>query len=1210
MLANLTQLSVAVDKSSSELAWCLVHLITIVDTQGYTTPYLSSKKFSWAKPEAYDPEKLFLPLQESERELGFIDVLIKIAFIYQPYIVENFVRGLMKKGIQYDIEGSSNPEQPITLGVILDLDLARAIDQALKTTLTAFKSKPRLYLVHIMNNYLKLLRILEDSFQSLLKALSGSKKVEVTLILQNLVNTVYAVLCEMLLRDDKFSSTLFDFKFCENFLEILYEELFEHQLGELVNWLSTNFSFILVNLEKVQACTKSIKPAEVLKLEYFISKARGNMLAEKKKLNEIKLRMFDGIQRQNTIRYYDLAEDLVPTEEMQADSEICQQVQKKQGQKGAMRFDSDCMKKFYFFYEVGDTQTNYQNIRKYFENLTLSSSMLAEKFEKISLETEEKLFARFEEKKKKLQEEEEKDKVLKETEEVKENEEIKENEEPKEPEDNIISHIESVINIEQRISNLVTEETDAVTSPSEGIGRREIAVPSSKDEEVKKETSVIEEPVMMVDEDDSVEIMFLTDVGDLKKNCEKLPFTQKQFVECLFTQENEFILSTSELTIEKVMQNRKEFLKAYILDLPPSQAKLFVQYLPGFLKDQLEPKILNVNLFLPKHKETLISIIQDNNLLEQNNSEMFDLLNTSLAVLRKTLEKDLEAQLIDSPRTKPQKKDDSLLTEEYKATIDADASAFSENASQLQKAMCAITWLYQHDKELEILLINQLANRGEKRVYNQILSNPINQLRFLASMLLIIEDETLALFYQLTESHKKKIQLTYHQLCENALIILQEGCFQQLSMLVPSKALEAFVLPSVKEAEKEVIPEKCEIGNGFTRLIYLLGDDKYQLSADNRNLIIKIIHNYFVNEKPLYIVSESSSSLHLQFKHKILSRKLAEYISSTLLKISRSLDHDKKCLSILTEINKDINFLNSMKTEMTSMLREELKQVNLQINEVLSDLSKIQDPNEFTAKVESISKQNNLKALLGVIYLLSEPALPQFKGILGRKQFNDQNNQMNGKLLDWAVLLESFINEVTSSQDGKEFILSGFELICLEHKMKLPKISTTALQVFEILVKLKAVRVLVEEIAVPLKGSVESEGIDGLPLNSLQRVISRDVTEAPQYLGIVATFSQMRRECESLSINEIYNFSLVKMKKEFINKLLDAIAPNDTSKSLFCLKFSFYQNLAQKEQSSGIRRGLSSQKSNNYSYSNFIFSNFLIQQQQSRSTVTPIFKIL
>jgi hypothetical protein len=289
MLAKVTQLSVAVDKSSSELSWCLVHLITIVDTQGYTVPYISSKKFKWTRPEAYDPQKLFLPIGENETELGFIDLLIKAVFIYQPYIVENFIQGLIKKGIRYNIEASANPEQPITLGIIFDFELARSIDQALKITLEAFRQKPRLYLVHIMDNYCRLLTQLWISLQSLLESLSGAEKVEVCQVLQNIINTVSTIYCEMLLRTDDFSTDLFDFKFYENLLEILYERLFEHQLNGAVDWLATNFSFILVNLEKIQSFAKSAKHTEILDLEHFISRVSGGQTIPAKTPNDVKL---------------------------------------------------------------------------------------------------------------------------------------------------------------------------------------------------------------------------------------------------------------------------------------------------------------------------------------------------------------------------------------------------------------------------------------------------------------------------------------------------------------------------------------------------------------------------------------------------------------------------------------------------------------------------------------------------------------------------------------------------------------------------------------------------------------------------------------------------------------------------------------------------------------------------------------------------------
>ena len=173
-----------------------MHLITIVDKQSYAIPYLTTKKFKWIS-EKQDHQKLFLPISENEDELGFVDLIVKVAFHYQSYLVENLASLLMSAELRHSIASGTDPDKPITLSVVLMLDLIRAIDQALKMSLIVFRQKPQLLLVHTINNYLGLLRHLKKVFPSLLESLGNVQKLETCTIIQNLTNTVSDIYSEI-----------------------------------------------------------------------------------------------------------------------------------------------------------------------------------------------------------------------------------------------------------------------------------------------------------------------------------------------------------------------------------------------------------------------------------------------------------------------------------------------------------------------------------------------------------------------------------------------------------------------------------------------------------------------------------------------------------------------------------------------------------------------------------------------------------------------------------------------------------------------------------------------------------------------------------------------------------------------------------------------------------------------------------------------------
>ena len=248
------------------------------------------------------------------------------------------------------------------------------------------------------------------------------------------------------------------------------------------------------------------------------------------------------------------------------------------------------------------------------------------------------------------------------------------------------------------------------------------------------------------------------------------------------------------LSIDKITQKRKEFLNHHVLALLPVQRKLFVEFLPAFLKEQLDLELLNESLFHPQLKQHLMNIIHENKMLKQDSNEIFDLLNSTLAVHRRSLEKEEEELSVDNfAMTKALSKDNFTLTEEHRIKFEADNVSFINSEAQIQKAFCAITWLYQEDKEFEILLINALAkNKIDLQIYNQMLTNPLNQLRFLASILSIIEDNTLERFEKLIRAHSKKVKVTFNEVCSNALSFLtaESFSFEERSLRIPSSYLQ------------------------------------------------------------------------------------------------------------------------------------------------------------------------------------------------------------------------------------------------------------------------------------------------------------------------------------------------------------------------------------------------------------------------------------
>ena len=224
-----------------------------------------------------------------------------------------------------------------------------------------------------------------------------------------------------------------------------------------------------------------------------------------------------------------------------------------------------------------------------------------------------------------------------------------------------------------------------------------------------------------------------------------------------------------------------------------------------------------------------------------------------------------------------------------------------------------------------------------------------------------------------------------------------------------------------------------------------------------------------------------------------------------------------------------------------------------------------------------------------MISIICGAILSHFEDVRGKKDFDAKDKKLNGNLSKWVSIASRFVNELSKTESASEFIFSAFEITYLESEFQDSKShrepSVTTGTLFELLMNLKSLFVLVDDISTPVE--CPDELIEGFPVPKqatiLRMVASPDVDEGIEQITLSKAIPTSTVEEEKTKLSGFYKVYLLKIKRWFVVKLVNRVL-DSRAKTLFCMKYPFFLDLSQREQISQIRESPTSSRSKKPSF--------------------------
>lgn len=1167
-------------QENEQLSWCLSHIITIIDTHFYMIPYLLKKRVL-LNEKSIDMRQSSENFQSDRPELYFLELILTVAFTYQPLLVESLIQVLIKNGEYIFAPSSAETEKPVNFSSLISLEILIIVGKALKHTLAEFNKNPAKMPIYTFNNYFKLLQALTRQISSGIKKLPGTVKNDFKVVIEDISGIIYLIFCELLFKNDKIKIQMINFKLLMMSLQTLFEAAYGFNTAAQMNWKKQH-AFILTkldvlhSLEEPQNCLKNNPSNLVFYFKHDRIPAEGiekksNFSLSTKRLN------WSGFDGRSESNYYETFDDA--DESLGNLPDVSKQIKENINRKMRFITTAEYMEDFYSSLggdsPPGDLANSVDNIEskllpfvkeKQFPTSSEGKNQKAQPVEEKNGEEEIKI------------ESIELSGVTKSL--------------PSEPQDKVI--------------------VDSLNVPTE-IEAEKKNVPSEISFSDKLNISLYEEIFEMGKDRDVLEV-----------HCQEVCHLQKRFFERLLTFEARYYLNAIVLQLEVIMEARRDFLKEFLQSLPSQYLKLFWLFLSQQFKDLIKSKSEGDDELYLLCYDTIKQVLELDNLHQYTQIELFDALNFQFS------NKPLNANANEKNPNPPKKCVNPKQVIEYNELQEfvffTVKKKFFEDPEMIERASNSVKWLELKDSEMEkLLLFCACKNWNKIPIPDLFLLNLINELRFIGSLLELLEDKTLIKFQKLVSACNQEIKLEYNDLAAEIINFLADGLPVHVSSLVslkvPEACLKNYVLPVLKSENDDLEILTSYQRNGFERIMSLLFDNQIEQKRHCVRGIIRLATNYLERINGFFVVKDPNYYELGQYHHQMLSIETAEkcwYFLVDILKSNNQSDreHYQRFFQWSRSLFKSYSFFNSLKHEFLYVYLNHFHKAKEQLLTLLPELkTKEKSLAAFQAEYES-----NIKPLTWLTDILCESIISQFRGITSRKDYREKNEESKGVLGRWSLILELFVSDLINSKDFIDLILSAFEIICLESKKleQNSKSNNLTEQLFKLIVQIESSVILVKEIAVSEKvpswkkidleedkkgkgkedGELEikmeqreeeekkgeeekAEDLDAELLDlSLHRYVSTDLIEAPEVLPISLTFTEINDSRTLLKLDDILLHALMRTDRAFIVDLLAKMPDSDFSKTLFCAKFSFLQNLAQKERDAGIREAPSSHKSN------------------------------
>lgn len=1153
-------------KETFLLSWCFVHLINIVDNFSHGIPYIVSKKFKGLDSTVDD-----------SKATSFIDLLIE-SFKYQPYLAENLIVALLEKSKGFFVSSGSG-DKPIDLTAVLAFEVLGSVVRSLKQVYETYSKEPSHYKILMMENILKLLYTLQlKRFGDITNGLSKEEGAKFFDLLEALVSQIYTIYCDLSLKDHGHN---LDFPKAVALVSDLYRACSTYTIEKQKSWNEANLAFILNKLETFKQEKTAPEELNPLEIQCYSELTLEGKIVVDNRLNtsSSQAKTYSSENRYSSVIYYYLRmPSSIAATAQKDDLELCTKAKENSMKTHSFNFQRDCLESFISFYsQFGSfvekpikekliTEVKPQGV----EGLAKISNILDDQLLQ-RLKLKEAAAKKTQELQASLQENAQQQSIPAEKKEEESKKEIlAEIQKPKPAETS-----KTQINIESEKKLQISDNKETAISN-------------------KKELSVTEEFDITLLTDGLFEMFFELSKQDIMKRLENLLRDQKYFMEAVFTDELPYSLPNASVDIFEFQQNRGNTLRRFLKGLDPFQMKFFWLFLPAtfrtLIKNHTEADYNLYNLCM----DTIRQTTGMNDLAQYHNTRLFAALDRKFYHYKRLLtqnavKKEKEAE---KPAGNPQKNEvpvEALVyTEAEEKANQEKAIAFYESPQDHKRAASALSWLDLPDSQIEIITLQTACAPRSViclEAYQILLINPLNELRFIAFLLDLLEDPTLEVIKAIAAKYNFQRNVTYESVCSNILGILSQISINDyrpiIALKVPASYLSRYRLSSIERK----YPEEFGQLNGLERILNLLFSDSLSQNDPIITSIIQFAANY--TSKTQFCAVKKPSAFPLgQLLYQMISIELTEKLWFSIIDIwkrNRTLLPDNNWQELLGALMKNCSSFSVLRPVILQTYIPIIKAAKEKISSALTQLAQTE---KFADSLHQLyhSFATELTSLNYIVDAVSKNVLQYFKGVTGRREFHERNKQTNGALGKWGSAIRELIVELAASEDTKELILSMLEIICLESKHHEAQnvsnfhgsISEASSALFRVLVEFKAILVTGLEIAVPTKKlsdyATNQLGEIGMTkqYSALQRYVSTDIKEVPEVLPITMSFQQMK-EASNVELDNIYLHSVMRINRKLLLELLRKWNGSELGKKIFAAKFSFFQDLPQKEASAGIR---------------------------------------
>ena len=1131
----------------------LMKLAFFVEKNEFVLPYLITKTFPVIAQENNVNYELILPLTKEMKEFQFIELLLRAAFIFQPRRVESVLFVIIKKAIGFKLNVAIEGGNPQNLGEMIMAEIFRIVNSSIEILLKEHQKKKTEALLWIINNYVQFVGCLGDLISQHWMELSETTRNNLMIDLSTFLEKI----CQAhLASSNPEVRAIIEFQALQKSVSSLYvkHNNFPSE-SDLTSWITDKFSFLISESQNMEEATLIKTSKNLLTLAEYIP----NITFNKEINGDTKTtKVSDKLSALNTQDvnltwcgdyYYSSRWEYRHLYKEEEVSELLDSL-RGNGLSITTITLSSFPQTFDPFYQSiglhcsvspdsylrnkGMNEINTSHIQIY----DITKRMIAKKNEEEALAKPKEPITGVSP----ILNKEEEKKVSKE----------------KKPQESKITSSTLMKKPAEQPDSIMVEETKA----NKNEAKKETT--KGQKEEKKETISVV------IDENEDQELV--TRPNLLQEHCEAITRLQKQFIESLSLHEVTYSLSNPSL--EEIKTAKKEFLDTYVQSLQPvSLGKLFVYFMPAFLKEQLPKTTLARYQFTRKANDSIVKNINQHNYKRFSQAEIFDFLNLSMSRYVADRSNLKSTATISTPLFKPSNQGDTLAMKLNLAAkeriFEGRFNADRDDALTVQKAAKLYSLFSLSDSALEKLLLSVICSLQPPPICFSM--NPLNGIRLAASMLELLED---------TSDEKLKLLFKNHEipLVSNVDLILRACCINvsfsyELALKMPTYILKRFATSSLKDLSWS----KEGPLNGIERIV----EACLRQESDIPYLfqVVEFIITMLIKPGTQLIIEKDIQKYnHSIYKYQLISHQTAEKIWKMIMAAkakNQVLNYDH----LVRGLMENYEFISTVSPIIFQSCADQLIAVKKQLNSLSLEIKKI-ETEELLCELLEKTDLSLCETFCWLLDIFTTSIVGQFNNITNNRDFHEKNLQSDGKLAQWAFLIKDFINLMLDSDEKIKFIIAAFEVIHDTAKVIKFNVPLLSRLLWRSLLNIQAALILLEDIVILSEENTSEKPENMVDLENFQTleqslhiptVLSREASELRELELTGRSFSQIKQKFTTLKPSEVYMYSLLSIPKPYLVQLLIELPETHIAKTCFAFKYPYLLDLSERERNSGIR---------------------------------------